>query len=102
MQIYDLLSLYFSCDGYAGENDFKEYTIAPVRAAYERDEEVELRIAPNGPGSVKMEPYPFDVSPLQISVRARIVSPPKAKTEETCLEAYHKAPRELLTFRIAG
>lgn len=101
LQIYDLVSLYFCCDGHATEDRFKEYSIAPIRVAYDSDEQVELRILPNGPGSVKMDPYPFDVSPLQVSVRARLVSPPKVKSEDACAEAYHKADRRLLTFEIS-
>jgi hypothetical protein len=45
-----------------------------------------------------MEPYPFDVSPLRVAIRARIVAPPKDKTEKACVEAYHKASRQLLKF----
>ena len=102
LQIYDLLSLYFCCDGNTGENEFKEYTIAPIRVTYESNEEVELRITPNGSGSVKMEPYPFDLDPLQVAVRARVVSPAEEKSEEACIERYHKAPRKLLTFRLTA
>ena len=101
LQIYDLLSLYFCCDGYATEDQFKEYTIAPIRVAYGSDEQVELRVIPNGPGAVKMDPYPFDVSPLKVSARARIVPALKARSEQACVDAYHKAPRQLLTFEIS-
>lgn len=48
-----------------------------------------------------MEPYPFDVNPLRVAVRARIVNPAKDKTENACVEAYHKAPRQLLEFEIS-
>jgi hypothetical protein len=102
LQIFDLLSLYFCCDGYASENEFKEYTIAPVRVAYDSDEGVELKITPNGPDSVKMTPYPFDASPLQFSVRTRLVMPTKGQSAEAALEAYQKAPRQLLTFEISS
>jgi hypothetical protein len=101
LQIYDLLSLYFCCDGYVTDDQFKEYAIAPVRVAYESDEQVELRLIPNGTGSVRMDPYPFDLSPLRFSVRARIMSAQNGKSEEACAEAYHKAPRQLLTFEIS-
>jgi hypothetical protein len=102
LQIFDLLSLYFCCDGYAGENDFKEYAIAPVQVSYNSGETVRLTIKPNGPGSVLFDPYPFDVSPLKFSARARIVAPPAEKTEAACAEAYHKAARQLLTFEISA
>jgi Protein of unknown function (DUF3891) len=102
LQIFDLLSLYFCCDGYVSEHEFKEYTIFPIRVAYDSNEEVELKITPNGLGSVKITPYPFDTSPLQFSVRARLMTPVKGQSAEAGLEAYQKAPRQLLTFEVSG
>src|SRR5262245_3002472 len=102
LQIFDLLSLYFCCDGYASESDFKEYAIAPVRVSYVSNETVKLTIKPNGAGSVIFDPYPFDVSPLKVSVRARIIAPLAEKTELTCMDAYHKAPRQLLSFEVSA
>jgi len=99
LQIYDLLSLYFCCDGYATEDTFKEYKIAPVRVAYDSNETVELRILPNGNG-VKFDPYPFDISPLEVSVRARVIKPAANQSEEAGLEAYQKAPRRIVNFQI--
>jgi hypothetical protein len=100
LQVYDLLSLYFCCDGYDGNDQFKEDLLAPIRLRYDSKEEVGLRIAPAGTRSVRMAPYPFDISPLQVAVRARLVPPGSYATEEACLEAYHKAPRQLVTFEI--
>jgi hypothetical protein len=102
LQIFDLLSLYFCCDGYVAENEFKEYTIAPIRIAYDSNEEAELKITPKGPGAVKMTPFPFDASPLKFSVRTRLMTPAKGQTAEAGLEAYQKAPRQLLTFEISN
>jgi hypothetical protein len=101
LQVFDLLSLYFCCDGYATEEAFKETAITPVPVAYDADEEVSLRIVPNGTGAVRMEPYPFDVSPLRVTIRARIVAPTKVKSEKACAEAYHKASRYLIRFEIS-
>lgn len=100
LQIYDLLSLYFCCDGHAGADEFKPYTITPVPVAYDSDETVALRLLPNGPRAVRMDPYPFDVSPLQVDLRARLVTPAAGKPEQAGLEAYHRAPRQLLTFEL--
>jgi hypothetical protein len=102
LQIFDLLSLYFCCDGYSSENQFKEYTIAPVRLTYDGDETVELKLRPNGAGSVAIDPYPFDVSPVRFSARARVVAPPSEKSEAACIDAYHKAPRQMITFEISA
>jgi hypothetical protein len=102
LQIFDLLSLYFCCDGFVSEKEFKNYTIAPIRIAYDSKEEAELKIIPNGPGSVKMTPFPFDISPLQVSVRTRVMAPTHGQSPEAGLEAYQKAPRQLLTFEITN
>jgi hypothetical protein len=101
LQVFDLLSLYFCCDGYAGEESFKEFRLAPVTPAYEGGEQVTLSIVPNGSGAVRMRPYPFDVSPLRVTLRARIVAPTKVKSERACAERYHKAQRCLLKFEIS-
>jgi hypothetical protein len=101
LQVFDLLSLYFCCDGYATEESFKEYKIAPVPVTYDSEDGVTLTILPNGTGSVRMDPYPFDVSPLRATVRARLVSLTKVKSEKACAEAYHKASRYLVRFDIA-
>ena len=100
LQIFDLLSLYFCCDGYASDSQFKEYSIAPVRVAYDSTEEVELRIVPDG-NAVRFDPYPFDVSPLRVSVRARMLSIEGGMSEDSGLEVYQKAPREIIQFQIA-
>jgi Protein of unknown function (DUF3891) len=102
LQIFDLLSLYFCCDGYANDTEFKEYAIAPVRVSYGSNETVRLTIKPNGKGSVIMEPYPFDVGPVTFSARARIVAPPEEKSEAACIDAYHKAARQMLTFEVSA
>ena len=102
LQIFDLLSLYFCCDGYTAHGGFKEYAIAPVRVTYDSDDTVRLTLRPNGSGAVIIDPYPFDVSPWKFSARARLIAPPAEKSEAASIEAYHKAPRQLLTFEVAA
>jgi hypothetical protein len=102
LQVYDLLSLYFCCDGYATNDQFKEDRIAPVPISYDGKEEIELHIVPMGANSVKMHPYPFDISPLKISVRARLMPAGSFASTAECSEAYHKAPRCLLNFEISS
>jgi hypothetical protein len=101
LQIYDLLSLYFCCDGYADDEQFKEDRLAPIPLSYESKEELELRLTPAGAGAVKMDPYPFDISPLKVSVRARLVPGGGFASAAECSEAYHKSPRRLLSFEIS-
>jgi hypothetical protein len=101
LQVFDLLSLYFCCDGYLAEDQFKEYKIAPVRVSYDSQDAVELRVLPNGANSVRFDPYPFDISPLKVAVRARIMTLEGGRPESAGLEAYQKAPRQLLTFEVS-
>jgi Protein of unknown function (DUF3891) len=101
LQIYDLLSLYFCCDGYADDDHFKEDMLAPIRLSYDSQAEVQLRIVPTGVRSVRMEPYPFDISPFTVSVRGRTIAPGNYGSQQACLEAYHKAPRRLSSFEIS-
>jgi hypothetical protein len=101
LQIFDLLSLYFCCDGYTADEQFKEDLIAPVFVSYDSKEEVELHILPTAPQTVRFAPYPFDISPLKVTVRARLLAPRKFASQEEGLEAYHKAPRQLLSFDIS-
>ena len=99
LQLFDLLSLYFCCDGYR-DNRFKEECLAPVPASYMPDSGVELRITPNADGSVRMDPYPFDVAPLQVTVRARRMPPGQYDSEADARAAYYKTPARLLQFQI--
>lgn len=99
LQLFDMLSLYCCCDGYAGD-EFKEDLIAPVPVRYGAGEEVELRLISTGPRSVRLDPYPLDVSPLTVSVRARKIPCGGCASEEQGREAYFKAPRMLLDFEV--
>ena len=99
LQVYDRLSRYFCCDGY-DEDRFRETIIAPVPLAYDAKQQVALRIVPTEANSVQIQPYPFALSPLKFSVRARIIPAGTFASEEACRETYHKAPRVLLNFEI--
>jgi hypothetical protein len=99
LQVYDVLSLYFCCNGYEGER-LKEDRIGPIPVAYDAEEEASLRITPIKETAVQIAPYPFDVSPLKISLRALTLRKRDFRSEEECREAYFKAPRVLLQFEI--
>jgi hypothetical protein len=99
LQVYDVLSLYFCCNGYEGER-LKEDRIGPVPVSYNTQEEASLRILPINQTAVHMSPYPFDSSPLKIGLRARTLRKRGFCSEEECREAYFKAPRTLLHFEI--
>jgi hypothetical protein len=101
LQVFDILSLYFCCDGYEGDK-LKQDLIAPLPVNYESKEEVELHIVPIDACSVKIDPFPFDMSPLVISVRARKIPAGRYASEEECREVYFKAPRDLLSFEVVA
>lgn len=101
LQVFDILSLYFCCDGYT-DDKLKEDTVKPVPVRYESGEEVELRIIPTGERAVKFEPYPFDITPLTVSVRARKIPAGSYKSVDEGKEVYFKAPRRLLSFDVTA
>jgi hypothetical protein len=49
-----------------------------------------------------MDPFPFDASPVRFSARARLIAPPEERSEAACVDAYHKADRQLLTFEVSA
>ena len=55
---------------------------------------------PTGAKTVRFAPYPFDVAPLNVGSRARLLTAGKFASEAEALAAYHKAPRQLLVFEI--
>lgn len=99
LQVYDILSLYFCLDGHEDDR-LKAYEVAPVPVTYGSKEETALRIVPTNGHSVRISPYPFDICPLKVSVRARIMPAAKYPLEDECREAYNKAPRAVMTFEI--
>ena len=74
------VSFYFCCDG---DDGFKEECLAPV---------------PDG--SVKMTSHPFDIAPLQVSVRARRIQSGHYASEAECRAAYYRMPATLLLFKL--
>jgi len=99
-QVFDLLSLYFCCDGYEADGSLKEVRITPVPAAYDSEKEVELHIIPAGAQKVRIDPYPFDVSPLNIAVMGRVMSGDPLKSEAEIRLAFHRADRQLLNWEV--
>jgi hypothetical protein len=92
-QVFDLLSLYFCCDGHA-EGGMKAATIGPVPLSYSGATEVDLHLIPTGHNTVRLDPYPFDRAPLSVSVSGRTVERASGRSEEDCRAAYYIAPRE--------
>ena len=99
LQVFDIMSLYFSWNGYEDER-LASKRIAPAPVQYGSEEEVELVLTPSGPSAVQISPYPFDVSPLPVSLRARTIEPLQTDDEAAIREAFHRAPRTPLDFEI--
>lgn len=99
LQVYDIFSLYFCLDGHEDDH-LKPYEVAPVPVVYGSKEETALRIVPTNGHSVRISPYPFDLSQFTVSLRARTMPSAKYSSEDECREAYSKGPRTVITFEI--
>lgn len=99
LQVFDLLSLHFCCDGFTG-GQMREVTLRQVPIRYGSDQVTDICLKGASDDIVGMTPYPFDVPELEIAVTARRVSP--AIDEAGARQAYHKGPRQLLSWTITG
>jgi hypothetical protein len=54
------------------------------------------------PTSVVAEPYPFDVSPLRVGVRGRLIPRINYRSQEEFRETYVKAPRQTFEFTLTA
>lgn len=98
-QVFDLLSLYFCCDGHA-DHGMKEATIGPIPVSYQKGDEVDLHIIPLSDGRIRLDPYPFDESPLTVSVFGRTVRWLNGGTEADCRAVFYNAPRGSMSWTL--
>jgi len=109
MQVFDRLSLFF-CSNFdlttvpatGAHTEGKGYygpsiKPTPVRPGQE-DGEIKLRVAAQK--TVVVEPYPFDESPLRVTVRGKLIPKINYKSQEEFRETYGKAQRELFEFNL--
>lgn len=94
LQAWDTLSLSFCTTLTPPSYD----EISPVPVG--RGRTGTLSVERIGEGSFRVDPYPFDVSPLVVSVPARIVRKGTFDGEDDLLRAYYRAERELKEFTI--
>jgi hypothetical protein len=109
MQVFDRLSLFF-CANY-------DITIVPATGAHSEgkgyygpsikpmplkpgQEDGELNLRAVGRKTVVVEPYPFDQSPLQVSVRGKLIPRIAYKSQEEFREVYAKAQRKEFEFTL--
>jgi len=109
MQVFDRLSLFFCANfdittvpatgahtaskGYYGPS----VKPTPVRPGAE-DTEINMRAV--DPKTVVVDPYPFDQSPLRVSVRGKLIPRIAYKSQEEFREVYAKAQREQFEFTL--
>lgn len=101
LQVFDILSLYFCWDGYDSDR-LKNVTVKHVPVGYGSDETVDLELVPTGPESVRITPYPFDISPLPISLFVRPMTPLVDKEQPITQEAFYKAQRLPQTWQLSS
>jgi hypothetical protein len=101
LQVFDLLSLYVCWDGYAGDR-MKEITLEQVPVTYGSERVVDVKLVPTGRDSVRVTPYPFDISPLPISVMTRPMSPLVDQADVATQEAFYQARRLPLTWEFTS
>ena len=110
MQVFDRLSLFF-CSNYdimavaRGGSHTKEggsyygssIKPTPVKPG-EPEAELKLQVVDNK--TVIVEPYPFDESPLRVSIRGKLIPKIKYNSQEEFRETYSKAQRQLFEFTL--
>jgi hypothetical protein len=109
MQVFDRLSLFFCANfdlttvpatgahtagkGYYGPS-IKPTPLGPGQ------EETELKLRVIDQKTVVVEPYPFDQSPFEVSVRGKLIPRIAYPSQESFREVYGKAQRQLFEFRL--
>jgi hypothetical protein len=98
LQVWDLLSLYFSC-----QEPYDDY-IEPVPSSYaDRDGEgVRLTLTPLGGTRVALDPFPFDVNPCRFQLSARRLPRARYDDRDAFVRAYFQAPLELLEYELVA
>jgi len=110
MQVFDRLSLFF-CSNFdittvaaAGSHtkEGKAYYGSTIKPAPmkpgEESGQIELRVIDRQ--TIVIDPYPFDSSPLRISVRGKLIPKCKYSSQEEFREIYGKAQRQEFTFTL--
>jgi hypothetical protein len=99
LQVWDLLSLYFSCQEPAAED-----YIEPVPISYsEREGEgVRLTLKPTGKNKIAIDPYPFDANPCVFQLTARRLSSETFADKDAFYRAYFQAQVISLEYELSG
>jgi hypothetical protein len=99
LQVFDLLSLFFCCDGFV-DGALREAQLNQTPVAFGSDEDITLSITPLANGAIKFAPYPFNRSPLTVVVMSRVVQRLVGAPDEECRGEFERAPREAFTWTL--
>jgi hypothetical protein len=93
LQVWDLLSLYI-----CSNEHLKELSIEPVPTSYTGEHGVCVRLEPVAPMRIKVDPYPFDLPSLEVSMVYRRLARQVFEDEPAFQRAYFEAPQKLAKF----
>jgi hypothetical protein len=93
LQIFDRLSLYFCT------RPPRSLTLGPAPADY-NGQDVELTLEPLGGQAVRLTPWPFDVNPLPVRVRASVVPDRPYRDDADFRATFAAAPVTELEFEL--
>jgi len=110
MQVFDRLSLFF-CSNFditavavagAHTREGKAYYGATIQPTPSKlgDEQGQIQLRVLDGRTVGVDPYPFDESPLRVSVRGKLIPKMKYRSQEEFREIYAKAQRQEFTFTL--
>jgi hypothetical protein len=94
LQFWDLLSLYFCV-----RPAYQQF-VEPVPKSYGAGEGVRLNLTPAGDGRVSIDPYPFDLTVLPISIPYRRLPAAKFADEAAFRAAYFQALPQVMRFEL--
>jgi len=94
LQVWDLMGLYFCCRA-----PYEDY-IEPVPTSYAGNGMVRLNLIPRGDWEVALDPYPFDVHPLQVQIGYKDLGGETYASQEDFRRAYFQAESKLLTYTL--
>jgi hypothetical protein len=97
LQVWDILGLYFCCHE-VGEDYIDP---VPVKHGQAVSEGVRMKMTPLSATSVKFDPYPFDLRPVKIQLRRKLVEPGPFEDDLAFRKAYFQATNELVEFELS-
>jgi hypothetical protein len=114
MQVFDRLSLFFCCNydlekattSESQTQQDKDYgrafytsTISPTPVRFGQ-EDVEMTLTPASKTKLVVDPFPFDESPLNVTVRGRRIRRQPFRSQEEFRDVYRRQPRETFAYTL--